>query len=316
MDIYLDQNHWIYLSRAYHGRSNHPEHARVADHLLKKVREGECRIPLALSHLIEHYKEQDSARRERLAVTFEVFSQGWYVANWADIVPQELRRAIAVTLGTGLVFPSPDTVGRGLMFAFGQRARAAIANDWSITKIATIDKHTAAPAALVDLLTFPNEENRLRLRVAAGELGSAAALGAGAMRQVRMSASRSLWRRAQAAENTLQHQQDLMRALSDNGKTIDDFYCLGPEKMTEFWACVASIDTQMELEFYRDRQWTRAIPQNDLGDLGHLAVAVPYFDVVVTEKLWARAAQETHLARKYRTHVLAQLAALSTVPGY
>jgi hypothetical protein len=94
---------------------------------------------------------------------------------------------------------------------------------------------------------------------------------------------------------------------------MDDFVDLGPERMTEFWTHVPSIDAQMELEFYRDRQWTRAVSHNDLCDLWHLVLAIPYCDLVVTEKLWTRAAQETRLGRKYETAVFSDLAALADV---
>jgi hypothetical protein len=70
-----------------------------------------------------------------------------------------------------------------------------------------------------------------------------------------------------------------------------------------------------ELTLYRDRQWPRKVQANDVGDIGHLALAVPYCDVVVVERFWARALQETGLAEKYRVAVCADLAELSTLLG-
>lgn len=42
----------------------------------------------------------------------------------------------------------------------------------------------------------------------------------------------------------------------------------------------------------------------------HMALAVPYCDIVVTERFWTRASEDTGLAQKYGTVVCAVLAEL------
>ena len=100
-------------------------------------------------------------------------------------------------------------------------------------------------------------------------------------------------------------------ALNVIGRTFDEFIALGLDDLTRFWSMVPSLDVDCELTLYRDRQWHRNVQANDVRDIGHLALAVPYCDIVVVERFWARALQETGLAEKYEVTVCADLSDLS-----
>ena len=129
--VFLDQNHWINLSRAYHDRPDGLGHRSLVEQILHCVNNGTCRIPLSVNHLIEHSKATDSGRRRRLAEVFEVFSRGWFFAGPSDILPDELRRAVVQTFNTDLVFPQPEVFGRGITFGIGASGRIALSPDVS-----------------------------------------------------------------------------------------------------------------------------------------------------------------------------------------
>jgi hypothetical protein len=50
-------------------------------------------------------------------------------------------------------------------------------------------------------------------------------------------------------------------------------------------------------------QHQRRIQPNDMIDLAFLAVAIPYADVLVTEKMWTGAAKQRRLDLSYDTKV-------------
>jgi hypothetical protein len=66
----------------------------------------------------------------------------------------------------------------------------------------------------------------------------------------------------------------------------------------------------MELALESYKQVARPVGRNDLTDLLFLAVAIPYCDIVVTERFWADIARRTTLLETYSTVVLTNLAEL------
>src|SRR6266581_9696291 len=78
--IFLDLNHWIYLSRDYYGTSQNVGHSGLAGALLQKVQNDEVRLPLGLIHFLEHLQNESPARRERLAKVLDLYSRGWCYA--------------------------------------------------------------------------------------------------------------------------------------------------------------------------------------------------------------------------------------------
>jgi hypothetical protein len=70
---------------------------------------------------------------------------------------------------------------------------------------------------------------------------------------------------------------------------------------------VPSLDVEMHLTLYRDRQWTRSVEPNDFADIGQLVLGIPYCSIVVTERFWTHAAQSTNLTKRYGAKVLASL---------
>jgi hypothetical protein len=59
----------------------------------------------------------------------------------------------------------------------------------------------------------------------------------------------------------------------------------------------------------RDTKWK----PNDLEDIASLSVAIPYCDVVVTEKQWCHNARRAKLDRRFNTVILYDLKDLAAV---
>jgi hypothetical protein len=85
---------------------------------------------------------------------------------------------------------------------------------------------------------------------------------------------------------------------------------LGPEGLIKFFEDMPTTDIMMNLRNQRNNQFEKAIEPNDLNDLSFLSVAIPYCDVVVTEKQWVDLAKRKGVDRKYNTVLLSDLAEL------
>ena len=306
--VYLDQNQWIYLAMDYWGRPHRPTHRGIAQRLLAKVNSGELFLPLSTIHCIEHLRAEDPTRRQRLAEVFDLFSQGSYMASWGLVLPAEIRQAVAKTFGDSRPTAPPQVFGKGFLFGLGPAERELLYADRSVARVNLLEQIASLPGAILDLLTFPNELGRKKQKEKGKEISASSARAAEDLRQIRRPEPAETHRRAQYAGYTLHHQDFLIAALAAVGRTPDDFLSLGLERVMRFWSDVPSLDVDCELTLYRDRQWTRRVQENDVRDIWHLALAVPYCDVVVTERFWTRAAVETGIGEKYGTVVCADLA--------
>lgn len=278
---------------------------------MSQIERDVIRLPLSVIHLIEHLRDEQPDRRQRLATVFEHFSRSWFIASWTDILPVEISCAVAQTFNTENQLPIPEIFGRGFLFGVSVKARTMLPKNWSSENMSKFSWLAAQSGALFNLLTFPNEPNRTRQKQRITDLDNHNASAIEDLRAVREPYKKDMHRRAQYASYTYEHQDQLRVALNSIGRTFDDFIALGIDGLTQFWSMVPSLDVDCELTLYRDRQWHRKIQANDVRDIGYLALAVPYCDIVVVERFWARALQETGLANKYRVTVCADLSELS-----
>src|ERR1700694_3243100 len=92
--IYVDQNHWIELSRATHGRASRTETLSVLETLREARASGQASFPLSLAHYFETLKMQTPDRRDRLATFMLELSGGMTVASIEVVVRHEAEMAL------------------------------------------------------------------------------------------------------------------------------------------------------------------------------------------------------------------------------
>jgi len=68
---------------------------------------------------------------------------------------------------------------------------------------------------------------------------------------------------------------------------------------------------EFALLFQRDQQLSRPIQVNDIADIWHLTLAIPYSDVVITEKMWVSIAKRARLDEKCDTLMLSSIEELN-----
>jgi len=119
-------------------------------------------------------------------------------------------------------------------------------------------------------------------------------------------------KRAYFGDYLYRHQSVLARALASYQRSFDDFMKLDAEHLIAFFEGIPSIDVEAQLLVDIFRHWDRAVDPNDLTDISFLSIAIPYCDIVVTERFWTHLATRTGLDRKYDTVVIAGVEQLAS----
>ncbi len=307
--LFLDQNHWIALSRAFYKKPDHPEHLNVLDKLFALVNSDRLIVPLQISHLRElsHCGNEDA--RKRLSGFFEELSKNWFFTAWSSLIPYEIGLAVAEVFNISNRPERPEVFGRGVFFSLSKTARETFEEQYSgqfgwnfFARLAEM------PGALVDLLTFPNPIGRNRSNQNDHNRSSAYASAREASRKEKD--SEQLQRRVEAAQYTIMFQDQLRLALAEAGLSFQDFANLGPEGASNFFDHVPSLNVDRILSVKRDRHWDREIEGNDLNDIVYLNLALPYCDIAVVEKFWGHQIRSSKLDVRYKTTVLTNLSDL------
>lgn len=309
--IALDQNHWIYLARAYHGKPGGAQ-ADILNALSAAVRSGGIRLPLSFLHLVELLRHETQERRIRLAEVFDLLAAGWFMATWPYVLPLEIDRAVAQALGSPPP-PHPEVIGRGFLFGMAPRECLELGRHLKRGNLEKIERIASLPGAILDLVASSDEVNRTAQNTSIAQRNTADAASLDQGRHSLRGESKDLRHRVKLANYTLLFQDQLAQSLGRYGIAFRDFCSRGVEFLVDFWSRIPSLHVDCELSLYRDRQWSRAVHPNDFADIGHLVLSIPYCSVVVTERFWARAIQETGLAARYGIAVCSTLDELKSL---
>ena len=123
------------------------------------------------------------------------------------------------------------------------------------------------------------------------------------------------WRRGRlrdvvsARELNIEFQNILPRALRERGLSLDDVV-RGPELGRAFVRAMPSTEVSIALKTAWHRNGERLWTANDIYDIDALAIAVPYCDVVVTEKACRHILRMANLPDHMNTAVLDKLSDL------
>ena len=116
--IYLDQNKWIALARAYYGQRDSDALRPVVAAALASAADGTAAFPLSAIHYMETWRTRNVDARARLGAWMWELSRGQTLACWESIIRHELEAALARRFPE--VTPSPfSCLGAGAAHAFG-----------------------------------------------------------------------------------------------------------------------------------------------------------------------------------------------------
>lgn len=247
----------------------------------------------------------DPERRERLARFIIDLSCNCSILPFTIVRPCEVRNAVLAFFG----HPEPilirsSLVREGIAHAHGTRLKI---KGLSAKNEADVQQYIESAHASVQYLLAQGEDREEVERYRADERGT---LGIQEQVRKRSKAEITLDQRYLAELFEFLGKGDvgkaLIGALRETGVSISAFF-VGFTNAAEFIRFFADIDTlhvKLTLALARDQDLKRKIHLNDSRDLIGLSVAIPYSNLVVTEKYWCHMARSSGLDRMYGTTII------------
>src|SRR5262245_2171726 len=112
--VYLDQLHWIEISKAIHGLTSRDGTVETLAHMRRRVSEGKLLFPLSFAHYFETLKRADPPARQRLSAVMRELSGGYTIAALTTVVKHEIRSALISKLGLDSSLAPLQLLGRGI----------------------------------------------------------------------------------------------------------------------------------------------------------------------------------------------------------
>jgi hypothetical protein len=91
------------------------------------------------------------------------------------------------------------------------------------------------------------------------------------------------------------------------GKSFKDLRALPDEQIASLIDLVPCWDVERCLSVQVEQQWGRELEGNDVYDIAALTAAIPYCDIVVTERLWTHLCNACGVAARYNSRVTASV---------
>jgi hypothetical protein len=324
--VYLDQWVWIELARVAAEASVRPAAAEALRLLRGAVAQGDVAVPLSGSHYLETWHRRDWRSRHAVAQLMRELSQWKTLAPPEVLAREEVRVAVAGICGHSLSVPDP--LGHGVDHAFASETGRFrfVESIWTATSeegppVQGIDLALASlsgqnwewfnlagpaedfPIAELDGLIEWRPEHRRGDQWAAGDAERAAKLDRA-----------RLWHRLHDVLLTEDFVTDLLddfnAAAEEFGLDVVAFGAGLRERLVEFHDSLPSRATLVALQEARLRDRSRPTAQHDRTDLLGLLVAIPYCDVVVTERQWSHLASAAGLPTRFGTTVISTFTGL------
>lgn len=286
--IYLDQLHWIEISKAIHSHQVRPGTTEVLEHIRRRTKEGELLFPLSLAHYFETLKQAAPDRRQRLSTVMRELSGGNTLANPTMIVRHEIRCALISKLGLNVPNPPLKLLGRGMEHAIGRSFNIRL--EWPDPEQVPDEVRQKAESDVFELLesTFLSgvlENGEEQCHFPKMALDSDKKFldhltqwrGSGAI----MSAAEL--RRKIYATTLGDIMESVSIVLSELGVTMQNFAEMGETA----WCGLLDMMPSRRADMHLRTQWAKNASLNpklsDLNDWAYLGIAVCYCDLVVTE---------------------------------
>lgn len=331
--VYLDMNHWIALAKTSVGHREGRALAEVLEACRAARATGVAWFVLSASIYAEMLKIRDPAQRRDLAEVMEELTGFATLISRVAVMECEL----STMLDPVAQLPSPlskvPLVGRGVRHAFGLSSRISIIGpSGDATEEIREQMGDSAFDRLMPEMFVKAERSMLRGPADQDEEQALRALGyfpegPRGVTENRVAQERDLkklldvesrWRRGRlrdvvsARELEIEFQNILPRALAERGLVLEDLMT-GPESGRAFVRAMPSTEVSIELKTAWHRNGERDWTVNDIHDIDALALAVPYCDVVVTEKACHHILKVANLPERLGTGVLHKLTDLPDV---
>jgi hypothetical protein len=318
--VYLDLKDWIALAKARLGRPEHPYDQVTYEMLRDATATGQVIVPLSSTTYWEVRRISSLRQRTDLANVIAEISGFVTIIGRSIAVDHQMRTALAARFGR----PPPEPLrsfGLGVSFASGDRRRLVLrqrdggAPDLPDALVREIETSGRVMGEYL-MLRGPSPEELPHLRSLGYQPEAIAQV-----EQDRLRRERDLAKMLQAGTARRGRLDDIVHArhlywelrdhlgkgLGQYGISVDDFFARGKEWLTAFLDDIPSAAVTMTLAEKGFRNADKPWEGNDLRDADAMSTAIPYCDVVLTDKYVAAQLAKSPAVTKQGTLLLARL---------
>ena len=315
--VYLDQNAWSYLADGYaNSDSSYHEAACAA---IDAAERGKAIFPLSIIHYAETSKDTSSKRRRRVARYMSKLS------GMHAILPSPYVRDLEISNACNNLAGMPKIDLNRLIFGIGLSVQGGLSVPKVSIKGVSQSRLDELNEKISQKMTDPDSyfllvRNSLKRenveRLSRGPNAYVAAIQesnnqlSGLTRTQRYNFE--LY--AYFGKYLLPKIMQLMSQSGTNYKLLEPVVS-NRKRLLDFFRTLPTSYSFFALEVHEDVQPRRKVRPNDIVDLIFLSVAIPYCDVVVTEKHWVSVANQTKLDREYGT-TMVEAKSVTELPSY
>jgi len=303
--IYLDLNHWINLAK-----KRKQNNTTIEDRLKQLVDAKKIILPISALHMIEASAISNKSQRNDLFEIFKTLSRGFVLRYLEDVRYLELKMRIGSHYE---LFNYRDitqsVIVKGFLRAFGEPNI-----DFSCWREIDFNKSIEAELEFFDLF-FSDIPLELILSEHYPKLAK------NGNEAKRLSSAHEQTRKNIEGKDLDIIENECILGFSKNFaklacqvvidlKLTDETIKANPPKhfwTKEYMSSVPSFNVWSKLNLYLARSINRDMTVNDLYDIGHLSVALPYCRIVVADKAMSHLMTFRKLHDKYDTYVYSSL---------
>lgn len=288
--VYLDTNKWIELARAHYRRDSSAAH--ILAHLKSRVDQQKLTLPLSITHKDELLGHSDPRKRRELWEFAVSMSRCVGIKSRQVVLPVLIERAVAKVLNVDCIQAEPEIFTSSGLFGLKQERFLS----------ESMERALRTQSGWRDFWLQVPESTRIEIEESSNKREREFMARRNKLRQELRLDSPELRRRLYLAILMLSEHKIYKELLLLYGSSFDDS-ALCMEDRTRLVTEVSPLDVEAALVTQSQQQWDRQEQQSDPRDVFHLSMALPFCDVVITERYWVDLIRREKLDRKYNTRV-------------
>ncbi|MGJ4789516.1 hypothetical protein [Leptospira koniambonensis] len=308
--IYLDQNKWIDLARAYHGRADGKKFEKAKDKIYLKAESGDWKFPISVVHHIETMSALNRDRRTRLSQVISDVSRTCSIQPYLYLEQSELKNAIKKIFSMDTLDLKIEAIKEDFLSSSGLNSdfiQVTAANQEVKEFVENFLKRDDLFLKLnerdfdSDTLDFIENTNKESLEVLKDLEKD---------RSKFLEMPENIQYKKIVAEYFLQKMLPMIPGILKELNIEREEFTNKIVKENLFYELCEDIPTlnvRAKLTYRSIRDIGRPIHKNDMKDQAFLSIAVPYCDIVVTENVWVHYAKSEKFDEKYNTLMLTSI---------
>lgn len=314
--VYLDQNKWVDLARARTGKPGGAQYLEAYEAAKAAAAEGRASFPLSAAHYFEIHKRGSVDSRFDVAFTMARISRLDAIAPPHIIVPWEIETALINVMGLSAEPPPP-------LKMFGTGANHALGTSSFTFEAPTHVNGVAVPTPLrqraqhlgqraLEMAVLADQPSSPDLRLKLNELttltGTKFVDGQNEVRDLLTEMGARQLSKFMIATAFRDIIDPLMAIAQKLGLDVNtDIFDKGPDLLVPLLEAMPSRWVEKELRRIRQSNPQKQWEPNDMNDVTALSIAIPYCNVVVTERSWTGMVNTQKVNKPSGTTVLRDL---------